>query len=273
MTGATAGIGYATVKLLSDKGCKVIIHGRNEKSARAACKRLNISRAAVPVWGDLRDLRKVYRLAKQIKEVSASLDVVVLNAGVFQKGGLRSADGLELDFVVNYLSQLLLVHLLLPQLLAARHSRIIFVSSSAYINGKVDIDNLGKQHVHDPITAYATSKQLCLMAALEVSRRLSKTTVCVNACNPGPTCTKLLAAGKNHGWRNSGSSPVKAANRLEWLALSPELRTVSGHYFNGRSTPNVPERIRNAETIAAVYEASTRICRISPLFPEKSAAR
>lgn len=259
ITGATSGIGYATAKLLTGKGDRVVVHGRDEKTARAACAEINAARALIPVWADLADLAQVRALAKQIKQAAPPLDAVIFNAGVFQKGGLLSVDGFELDFAVNYLSHLLLAHLLLEHL--APQARVIFVSSSAYINGKADASDLGKQYLNDPMTAYATSKQLCLMAALEMARRLSRTGICVNTCNPGPTNTGLLATGKEYGWRNAGNPPIKAARRLEWLALSPELRSVTGRYFNGKQTPNVPKRVRDEKTTAAIYEASIRLCK------------
>lgn len=256
VTGATSGIGEAAAELFSLKGHKVIIHGRTESEARQACRG---NSAYAPVWGDLADLKQVRRLAKQIEKTAKKINVAILNAGIFQSGGKLSADGFELDFAVNYLSQLLLISLLLEQAVL-NPSRIIFVSSSAYINGKVDLSLLGKQYLNDPMMAYATSKQLCLVAALELSRRLAGTGVCVNACNPGPTATNLLAAGRKYGWRNSGGLPVKAARRLEWLALSPEIASVSGRYFNGKKTPNVPKRLRDGKFMSNVYEASMRLC-------------
>lgn len=260
VTGATRGIGQSTAKLLADKGCLVIVHGRDELTARASCAKLNTPESLTPVWGDLADLKQVRLLANQVLKAASVLDGVILNAGVFQQGGLSSEDGFELDFAVNYLSHLLLTHLLLDRLLSAPEARVVFVSSSAYINGQVDLDHLGAQHMHDPLMAYATSKLLCLMAALELARRLPGSRVCVNACNPGPTRTQLLNVGKSYGWRASGGSPLKAARRLVWLVLSPDLHAVSGRYFNDRRIPNVPKRMRDPVTTAAVYEASMRLC-------------
>ena len=178
----------------------------------------------------------------------------------FQTNGKKSSDGFELDFAVNYLSHFLLAHLLIEKLSLAKNSRIIFVSSSAYINGKVDAENFGKQYFRDPMMAYATSKQLCLLAALELARRLSKTDVCVNALNPGPTATALLKAGKKYGWRNVGDSPDKAARKIVWLATEPSLEKVSGKYYNDKKTPNVPKRLRDDKLLSAIYEKSACLC-------------
>lgn len=260
ITGATSGIGKAAAKILVSKGCKVIIHGIDQKTAESACLEFD-KNSAVPVWGDLSNLKEVHSIVRQTLKITHLIDCLILNAGIFQQGGQCSKEGFELDFAVNYLSHLLLAHLLLNQSRLAKNARVIFVSSSAYINGKIDINNLGEQYINDPMMAYATSKQLCLMAALEMARRLAKTGICVNACNPGPTKTGLLAAGKEYGWHNAGNPPIKAARRLEWLALSPELRAVTGRYFNGKKTPNVPKRLRDEKTTAAIYGTSMRVCK------------
>ncbi len=262
ITGATRGIGQSTAKLLVDNGCLVIMHGRDESAARASCTRLGTPETLTPVWGDLADLKQVRALANQVLDATSVLDGVILNAGVFQPGCLTSVDGFELDFAVNYLSHLLLIHLLHDRLLSASEARVIFVSSSAYINGEVDLAHFGAQHMHDPLKAYATSKLLCLMAALELARRLSGSSVCVNACNPGPTRTSILDAGKNYGWRATGGTPLTAARRLAWLVLSPDLHGVSGRYFNDRRTPNVPKRMRDPAALTAVYEASMHLCTV-----------
>jgi len=263
VTGATRGIGLSSAQLLADEGCLVIVHGRDEQSARASCAKLDNPESLTPVWGDLADLKQVCLLANQVLKVTPALDGVIFNAGVFSHGDQTSANGFELTFAVNYLSHVLLVHLLLDRLFTAPEARVVFVSSSAYINGQVDLDHLGAQYMHDPLKAYATSKLLCLMAALELARRLTLSRVCVNACNPGPTRTRLLDTGKSFGWRASGGSPLKAARRLAWLVLTPDLNAVSGRYFNDRRTPNVPLRMRDPVITAAVYEASMRFCSAS----------
>lgn len=78
ITGATSGIGEATAKILSNKGHKVIIHGRDELSACQTCSKINASSVLTPVWGNLSDLKQVHRLAKQIAKNTNILDVVIL---------------------------------------------------------------------------------------------------------------------------------------------------------------------------------------------------
>lgn len=265
ITGATSGIGQVTAELMVNSGCQVIVHGRDEKKVLALCEKISAPDNVIPVWGDLSDLLQVRILANQISAITPFINGMIFNAGVFQTGGLLSNDGLELDFSVNYLSHFLLFHLLFEKSNPTFRTRVVFVSSSAYISGKIDFDQFGTQYVNDPMMAYSTSKLLCLMGAIEIAKRVSKTNTSVNIYNPGPIRTSLLDTGKNYGWAVSGQSPNKAAKQLKWLMLDEELESVSGSYFNGCRRPNVPARIRDPKQTSKVYESSIDLCKLDPL--------
>lgn len=265
ITGATSGIGQATVESLVNSGFRVIVHGRDEKKVLALCEKINAPGFLIPVWGDLSDLSQVRTLANQILEKTPVIDGMIFNAGVFQKGGSLSNDGFELDFSVNYLSHFLLFHLLIRKLKIISAMRVIFVSSSAYISGKVNFDQFGLQYVNDPMMAYSTSKLLCLMGAMEIARRTSKINISVNIYNPGPIRTNLLDTGKEYGWVVTGQSPNKAAKELKWLLLDEEVKSISGSYFSGYRRPNVPVRVRDQASILKVYELSIGLCRLESL--------
>ena len=89
---------------------------------------------------DLASLKEVGGLAEALLGAEDRIDVLIANAGI--GGGPRrvSADGYELHFAVNYLSQFLLITRLLGRLRASAPARIVLVSSLA--QAPVDFDEL-----------------------------------------------------------------------------------------------------------------------------------
>ena len=115
VTGATDGIGFQTALELARLGNQVLVHGRSEEKAKAACERLRGELKTgqfVPVYGDFGRLEQVRQLATQVSE----LDVLVNNAGVFAETRTVTADGHETTLQVNHLAPFLLTHLLRPLL-------------------------------------------------------------------------------------------------------------------------------------------------------------
>ena len=70
------------------------------------------------------------------------LHVLVNNAGVNVKRHTLTADGIELNFAVNYLAPFLLTLSLLDVLEASAPARIINVASAAEQMGRIDFDDL-----------------------------------------------------------------------------------------------------------------------------------
>ena len=144
VTGATAGIGFATAVELAKRGAIVLLHGRTERSAASALSRV---RAQVPaarvetVWGDLSELAQVRALADQVLQWPR-LDVVIHNAGLERWERHVTPDGFETTFAVNHLAPFLLTVLLVPLLERSRPSRVIYISSVVHGWGKMHWDDL-----------------------------------------------------------------------------------------------------------------------------------
>ena len=132
ITGATDGIGFETAKMLANSGHHVLVHGRNP----AKLEKVKEVLAAIPGEGrvdhyvaDLSRLGDVEKLANDIAEKHASLDVLINNAGVYNAPDPVTADGLEIRFAVNTVAPYLLTRRLLPLLNSS--GRVINLSSAA----------------------------------------------------------------------------------------------------------------------------------------------
>lgn len=225
VTGATDGIGLATAQALARRGDRVLVHGRTELKARAACQA--VGPTAAPVWGDLASFAEVRALAAQVQQLAPSLDVLLNNAGVFVAQRERSVDGHELTLAVNHLAPFLLTLLLRAPLRAAVQGRVVNVSSMAHARGRVDLTDLEGGAHFDGNAAYANSKLLNVHFTHELARRFKGTRVTTSALHPGVIDTKLLRAG----FAITGAPVERGAHTSVYCATDPGLAKVSGRYY------------------------------------------
>eukprot|EP00879_Flechtneria_rotunda_P018786 GHRR01019719.1.p1 GENE.GHRR01019719.1~~GHRR01019719.1.p1 ORF type:complete len:164 (+),score=55.40 GHRR01019719.1:132-623(+) len=110
VTGANAGIGYATAKKLAERGAHVMMACRSEQKGRQAAKELS---DLPPLPGcaagkveyvnlDLCSLKNVKQFIKNFNKQGKNLDILICNAGIMSPANrLLSEDGLELQFQVK----------------------------------------------------------------------------------------------------------------------------------------------------------------------------
>ena len=105
----------------------------------------------------------------------------------------KTAQGYELQFGVNFLGHFALTGHLYPLLNATQGSRIVTVSSNAYLRGAIDFDNLKSEKSYDPAREYSQSKLADIIFSIELQRRLLSIhaqTVSI-AAQPGANKTEL----------------------------------------------------------------------------------
>ncbi len=257
VTGATDGIGRQTALELARKGAHVLVHGRNEKKARAAVEALRNAGSVEPVVGDLSSLAEVRALARTIRDV----DVVVHNAGVFMNRRETSADGLELTFAVNHLAPFVLTHELLPILRSKPEARVVVVASMAHSGGRIDFGDLQLEREYDGYRAYATSKLMNVMFAYDLARRLRGTKIAVNALHPGVISTKLLHTGFGAG----GASLEQGARTSVHVATDPALAGVTGKYFSDAREASSSRASHDERVQRELYRVSCELGSVVPL--------
>lgn len=173
VTGATTGIGLASVRRLGAAGAEVVMVARDSpRAARAAygLRRVVPDGAFRVEYADLADLRSVQGLAKRLRHQNRPLSLLINNASVVSTGDRRlSRDGFELQFAVNHLAPFMLTGLLLPLLRLAEHPRVVAVGSLTAARARIDFDDLQRVHQHGG--AYAQSKLAQLMFTRELARR------------------------------------------------------------------------------------------------------
>ena len=255
ITGATDGIGRETARQLLALGHRVLLHGRTRERAQQTLDALGRGagdRAAVPVWGDLAEMRQVLALAEQVKRQTPVLDVLLHNAGVFQHQRHLTPDGFEVTMAVNHFAPFLLTQALLETVRASAQGRIVTVSSIAHQGGSLDPRDLTFARRFDGYTAYATSKLANILFAQALARRLAGTLVTANCLHPGVIDTKLLRGG----FDMAGAPVAEGARTSVYLATADAVRTATGQYFIDRRPVQPSAHARDDRLAEALWQAS-----------------
>ncbi len=196
VTGANTGVGFETALALYEKGAQVILAGRElikVEGAITRIKKLKGTGSAEEGIIDLASLKSVKQFAESFIQNHKKLNLLINNAGVMIPPASKTAEGYELQFGVNFLGHFALTGYLYPLLEKTPGSRIITVSSLAYLRGVIDFDNLQSENSYDPMREYCQSKLADIIFSIELQRRLSanhKQTISI-AAQPGANKTEL----------------------------------------------------------------------------------
>jgi NAD(P)-dependent dehydrogenase (short-subunit alcohol dehydrogenase family) len=210
ITGSNTGIGFATAKLFAQSGASIVLACRNAKKGTEALSRLRMLVPGVDaslLQLDLASLDSVRKAGETMLASRHGIDVLVNNAGLMMPPFSRTADGFELQFGTNVLGHFAFTGLLLP--LLQTRSRVVWLSSVAHWNGRIDFDNLNAEKGYGKWQAYAQSKLADLMLACEMQRRLARrgATIASLAAHPGGTRSELSRNNRLLQWLSKIGSP------------------------------------------------------------------
>ncbi|GAA4322211.1 SDR family NAD(P)-dependent oxidoreductase [Mucilaginibacter gynuensis] len=196
VTGANTGIGFETALALYKAGAHVILACRSSANAEQAVTRLQATGGTGSLETalfDLGSIDSVKQFAAQFLKTHRQLDILINNAGVMIPPASKTVDGFELQFGVNVIGHFALTGSLYPLLKATPFSRVITVSSGAYLRGSIDFDNLRSEVSYDAMREYSQSKLGNLLFSLELQRRINaaKHNVLSIAAQPGANKTDL----------------------------------------------------------------------------------
>ncbi len=258
VTGATDGLGRSVALELTNKGAKVLLHGRSRERCEAVLKEVRTETGGEGsrcYLADLSSLNAVRGLAEQILSEHERLDVLVNNAGIISREREETEDGLELTFAVNYLAHFLLTNLLLPLLGNSAPARIVNVASAAQV--PIDFGDVMLERGYDAMRAYAQSKLAQVMFTFELAERSRGTGVSTNALHPATLMdTKMVL--KTFG--RASSSVREGAEATVRLADSTELEGATGRYFDGRREARANPQAYDAEARKRLWDLSEELC-------------
>ena len=176
VTGGNSGIGFATARLLADKGYEVTIAGRSAERVAAAAKTLGVN----GLVADVARLDDLTTLAAAFLPIG--LDVLVNNAGIgtVMPLGQFTEQSFAEHINVNLRGPMFLVQALLPAL-QARRGVIVNVSTVA-----AEVASPG-------FAQYAAAKAGLNAMSRCLSMELAPLGVRCNVVSPGPIETDIFA--------------------------------------------------------------------------------
>ena len=264
VTGANAGIGYATAQDLSARGGRVWLACRSRAKGEAAVAAISAASGSAQVrllHLDLSDLASVRQCASEFVALGEPLHVLINNAGLGGARG-RTADGFEIHFGVNHLGHFALTQALLPLLRDSAPARIVTVASDSHYQAK-GINFEGLRNRTKSITGlpeYAVSKLCNVLFAAELGRRLDGTGVTAYSLHPGVVASQIWRRvpwpARQLVTRRMLTIEQGARTSL-YCATSPDVAGESGKYYES-CREREPSKLVTPELAASLWEYSEK---------------
>lgn len=176
VTGGTNGVGKEIARRLCELGFDLIVVGRDYERGRGTVLELAaIGRGSVEfIQADLSLVTEADRLSRRIRDRRRIVHWLIHSAGVVQGTRIVTAEGIETNFAVNFLTRRVLTTNLLPLLQAtdphAQRRGILFISGAAH--GKINYEDVSLSGNFGIIRAVRQFSQANDLMALALSREL-----------------------------------------------------------------------------------------------------
>jgi NAD(P)-dependent dehydrogenase (short-subunit alcohol dehydrogenase family) len=209
ITGGGTGIGASAATHLHAAGAKVSLLGRRLEPLEQTAK--IVSGAAVQC--DVTDREQVARAFDVARAANGPVEMLIVNAGIADSAPFHkmTRDSWDRIIAVNLTAAFDCAQAALPDLLASKHGRLVFVASVASLRGV-------------PYAAhYAASKHglLGLMRSLAVE--YAKTDLTVNAVCPGYVETPMTHQSIARVMEKTGRSEEQSRAAIETMNASGRL--------------------------------------------------
>ena len=241
--GGTDGLGRALAKQAAGRGAQVIVVGRTFRDEGAPG--LSFVRA------DLSSIKEAERLGKELPV--EGLDAVVFTTGIIAaKTRELTAEGLERDMAISYLSRLVALRGFAPRLGSARAAGApaprVFVMGFPGAGELGELDDLTGERAYDAMKVHMNTVAGNEALVLDSTRRYPN--LHFFGLNPGLIKTNIRANFLGEGSLTHRvaeffiglfmQTPEAYASRIVPLLFAPELEKRSGVMFGARGTAILP---------------------------------
>lgn len=267
ITGATSGIGLVIVDHLVCSGYSVIILGRSQKKLDLVLDRLNAvspSCHVKTVLCDLASFHSVNEAIKEVKSITQAIDLLVLNAGLWNFEFIETEDKIEETLQVNLLSHLLLLNELEPLITSDNRSKVIFTSSGLH-QGVIQFSDIELREKFSGFKAYRQSKLAILLLTRWLAKQPENKGISFYCVHPGMVNTQL---GRSAGWlsRNIfklfGKSKERGAQTHIYLIDQNAELLKSGEYYANNKITQTTEYSYRMEVAENLWITAQKYFRI-----------
>ncbi|MCE9540919.1 MAG: SDR family oxidoreductase [Bacteroidetes bacterium] len=226
VTGASRGIGYELVKLLSiDSKNTVIAISRNASKLdqlKDECLLQNSSANVMPIVCDLSDKNAIEALVSELRKKISSVTILINNAGALVNKPFETILTTDLEYVynVNVFSVVRLIQGIFPLLDQEQRSHIVNISSMGGFQGSAKFAGL---------SAYSSSKAALACLTECLAEEFKEKNVAFNCLALGATQTEML----NEAFPGY-KAPLTAAKMAAFIA---DFSLNAQQYMNGKIIP------------------------------------
>ena len=271
ITGAANGIGREVAREYAALGARLVIIDIDDAHGERVANELGADNVFIKC--DLSDFDDVRQGASAVLECAPTVDVLVLNAGIYSGRRVVTPGGQERTMAVNHLGHYLLAQLLTDRL-EESSTRVIVVSSDSHRQVKGNqlrdlSDDDGWTADKDEPTAgfaaYNKSKLVATACAMELADRSRDCGVTVNVLTPGAMVMTNIFDDV-HGpmgvvfkvLKPVSRSTEEAAQTYVYLGASPEVEGVTGWYWKDRRPTKESQLAQDPEIRSAAWEWSSQ---------------
>jgi len=217
VTGASAGIGLATAKLLAQEGAQVALAARSVEAINKLAEELPGS-FAVPT--DMTDEASIKEMIYKVKQHFGRIDILINNAGQGLYGAVEhvSIHDYRKIYELNVVGPLIAMQQVIPIMRAQGSGHILNISS------------LVSKNYFPMLGAYASTKYALNCLSLTARAELEKDGIVVNVMHPGLTATEfgknsIKAEGAEQGFsRENMPTPDSAEYIAERILVAIETK-------------------------------------------------
>ncbi len=246
ITGATSGIGGVIADHLVKSGYSLIVLGRSEEKLSLTEDRLRTLGTDIKVntvLCDLSSLASVRAACESIKGLTNSIDLLILNAGIWNFRFMESIDKIEETLQVNLLAPILMFNQLKGLIPRNEESKVIFTSSGLH-QGTIRFEDIEFKNKYSGFRAYRQSKLGLVLLTRWLAKQPEHLGISFYCVHPGLVNTDL---GRSAGWISRtvfklfGKSKEKGAQTHVHLIDQEAKLLKSGEYYvNNKVTKTTP---------------------------------